>query len=46
VKAARVFRILGKVGLWVLGVVLVLALTVTGLVTWSVRRAFPISAVR
>ena len=34
----------GKIALWVLGVVLTLALVATGLVIWSVRRAFPTHA--
>ena len=42
VKSVRVpWRTLRKIGLWVLGVVLTLALVVTGWVVWSVRHAFP-----
>ncbi len=35
------WRFIGKISLWLLGVVLTLALVATGLVIWSVRRAFP-----
>ncbi|HEX6870979.1 MAG TPA: penicillin acylase family protein [Micromonosporaceae bacterium] len=38
---SRVWPVLGRVALWSLGIVLVLALVATGLVVWSVRRAFP-----
>ncbi len=38
---ARLLRILGRVGLWTAGVLVTLALVATGLVVWSVRRAFP-----
>jgi penicillin amidase len=34
-------RLLGKIGLWALAGLLSLALIATGLVVWSVRRAFP-----
>ena len=35
------WRLVGKITLWAVGVVLTLALVATGLVIWSVRRAFP-----
>lgn len=38
----RRWRRLGTIGLWTLGVLLTLALVATGLVVWSVRRAFPV----
>ena len=40
-KSGRGWRIARRIGLWALGTVLVLALVLTGLVVWSVRRAFP-----
>jgi penicillin amidase len=41
VNWARVGRISLKISLWTLGVLVTLALVATGLVVWSVRRAFP-----
>jgi penicillin amidase len=40
-KSGRGWRIARRVGLWTLSSLLVLALIGAGLVTWSVRRAFP-----
>jgi penicillin amidase len=40
-RSGRGWRIARRVGLWTVGTLLVLALVGTGLVVWSVRRAFP-----